>query len=210
MNVGSRPKYGNAAPDRGRPRAAHWWPSLETKSAGCRTRGVWPAYPMEPPAKSRKYRPIVGHTSNRHPASENTYMHLIVRARTTQDRRCALTRGKRVLAAERAFQGASSRTAETLPRPLNRAAHDRAAASFFSFVIRRYSAGEHLPVVINNVRRAIVSHELKATSVSSHGSGFFRLGMSEPSEHRRVERLGRRIGFLGRRFGRCVCDRVNR
>ena len=49
------------------------------------------------------------------------------------------------------------------------AAQARCAAFAFSNTMRRYSAGEHVPSAIISMRRAIVSHEAKASSASMKG-----------------------------------------
>ena len=46
----------------------------------------------------------------------------------------------------------------------------RLAADIFSSTIREYSAGEHLPRAIIRLRRAIVSQEANASSVTIRAS----------------------------------------
>ena len=69
------------------------------------------------------------------------------------------------LAIARECQGARSEVIVALPRPETSRAADVAAASAFSFAIRRYSAGEQSFCKIKNDRRVIVSQDANIRSL---------------------------------------------
>jgi hypothetical protein len=68
------------------------------------------------------------------------------------------------LAIARECQGARSEVIVALPLPETSRAADLAAASAFSFAIRRYSAGEQSFCKIKMERRAIVSQDASVSS----------------------------------------------
>lgn len=55
---------------------------------------------------------------------------------------------------------------------------DSCIAAAFSIAIRRYSAGEHVPLAIIRLRRAIVSHDAIINSATIRGSGRLRRELS--------------------------------
>jgi hypothetical protein len=70
------------------------------------------------------------------------------------------------LAIARECQGARSELIFALPLPETSRAADLAAASTFSFAIRRYSAGEQSFCKIKMERRVIVSQEASINSLN--------------------------------------------
>ena len=75
-------------------------------------------------------------------------------------------RKRLALAIARECQGARSELIFALPRPETSRAADLAAASAFSFAIRRYSAGEQSFCRINRERRVILSQEASINSLN--------------------------------------------
>ena len=74
-------------------------------------------------------------------------------------------RKRLALAIARECQGARSELIFALPLPETSRAADLAAASTFSFAIRRYSAGEQSFCKIKRERRAIVSQDASIRSL---------------------------------------------
>lgn len=68
-------------------------------------------------------------------------------------------RRRLALALARPSQGANSDVAGARPLLETRRKPDNAAASAFSWIIRRYSAAVHLPCAINKARCMTVSHD---------------------------------------------------
>src|SRR5690349_6548426 len=84
-------------------------------------------------------------------------------------------RSRLAFAVARLCHGAS---ACLLPRPPITAKADSCIAAAFSIAIRRYSAGEHVPLAIMTLRRAIVSHDAIINSATIRGSGRLRRELS--------------------------------
>jgi hypothetical protein len=80
-----------------------------------------------------------------------------------------LRRNRRALAFARTCHGASKVLQSGICRDRASTEAVRVAADIFSSTIREYSTGEHLPRPIIRLRRQIVSHEAKVSSVNITG-----------------------------------------